>query len=322
MTRGILVAGAVSFYMSVGVREFPVRYAATSSPRWSCAGVSGAAGHIARTLKTLGDDVRLCTVVGRDLIGAGITTELGRAGLLGPGIVESAESSSGVTLVTPDGRRMGFPHLAPVDRVAYSPDLFEAQARGADLLVLTNAKFVRDLVRPAARLGVPIAVDVHLIHDLGDEYNRPWLEAARIVFCSHERLPCPPERWMAKMFRRYPRCQVVGVGLGERGAVLGMRDGLLVRAEAVTPREVVNTTGAGDALFATFLHVWLNTGDPVRALRAAVVHAGWKVGSRTPVTASLTCEELSRLAAARSPHVVTGRWDPRPPTVRRDVGTA
>ncbi|MEU4829931.1 carbohydrate kinase family protein [Streptosporangium sp. NPDC023615] len=313
MTRGILVAGAVSFYVSVGVREFPVRYASTSSPRWSCAAVSGAAGHIARTLKTLGDDVRLCTVVGRDLLGAGITAELGRADLLGPGIVESVESSSGVTLVAPDGRRMGFPHLAPVDRVAYPPGLFEAQARGADLLVMTNAKFVRDLVPPAARLGVPIAVDVHLIDDLDDEYDRPWLEAARIVFCSHERLPCPPEDWMAGMFRRYPRCQVVGVGLGGRGAALGTRDGLLVRVGAVTPREVVNTTGAGDALFATFLHVWRNTADPVRALRTAVVHAGWKIGSRTPVTASLTREELSRLEAAHPPRVVTGRWDLRPP---------
>lgn len=312
MSRKIVVAGAVSFYLSVGIEEFPVRYASTSSPRWLAGGVSGAAGHIARTLRTLGDNVHLCTVVGRDPIGVGIAAELDRAGLLGPGVIEGAESSAGLVLVTPDGRRLGFPYLAPVNQVAYPPEVLNARAKGADLLVLTNAKFVRDLVAPAARLGIPIAVDVHLIADLADEYNRPWLEAARIVFCSHERLPDPPEIWVAKMFGRYPACRVVGIGLGGQGAVLGTRDGLLIRVEAVTPREIVNTSGAGDALFATFLHVWRNTSDPVRALRAAVVHAGWKIGCRTPATASLTCAELSLLKTSHSPHTLVGRWDDRP----------
>ncbi|MEV8636040.1 carbohydrate kinase family protein [Streptosporangium sp. NPDC051023] len=309
MTRRTVVAGAVSFYMSVGVGEFPVRYASTSPPRWLATGVSGAAGHIARILKTLGDDVRLCTVVGRDLPGAGIVAELGREGLLGPGVVEGSESSAGVTLVGPDGRRMGFPHLTPVNEVAYPPDLLESSARGADLLVLTNAKFVRDLVGPAARLGIPIAVDVHLIADLDSAYNRPWLEAGQIVFCSHECLPDPPEVWVAKMFDRYPRCRLVGIGLGIRGALLGTREGTLIRVEAVTPRGVVNTTGAGDVLFATFLHFWRSTGDPVQALRTAVVYAGWKIGHPAPVTASLTRGELTLLSASHAPRTVVERWD-------------
>ncbi|MER7128163.1 carbohydrate kinase family protein [Streptosporangium saharense] len=309
MTRRIVVAGVVSLYMAVGVEEFPVKYSSTSSPRWIATGVSGAAGHIARVLKKLGDDVRLCTVVGRDLPGLGITAELRRQGLVGPGIVEGAESSMGATLVSPDGRRMGFPHLTPVNTVPYPVDLLEASARDADLLVLTNAKFVRDLVGPAARLGIPIAVDVHLISDLDGEYNRPWLEAATIVFCSDERLPDPPEVWVARLFDRYPRCRLAGVGLGGRGALLATREGTLVRVEAVAPRGVVNTTGAGDALFATFLHFWSETGDPVRSLRPAVVHAGWKLGDPAPVTASLTPEELSALDASHPPGTVVERWD-------------
>lgn len=311
MNQRIVVAGAVSLYMSVGIQEFPVRYTPTSSPRWLACGVSGAAGHIARILKTLGDDVRLCTVVGRDLAGAGIVAEFDREGLLGPGFVEGSESSSGVALVTPDGRRMGFPHLAPVNQVTYPWDLFDAEADEADLLILTNAKFVRDLVRPASQLGVPIAVDVHLIADLADPYNRPWLEAGQIIFCSHERLPDPPELWVAKVFDRYPRCRLVGIGCGGQGAILGTREGLLIRVDAVTPREVVNTSGAGDALFATFLHVWRRTSDPVRALQAAVVHAGWKIGHHTPVTASLTSGELAALKTFYPPPTVIGRWDAR-----------
>ena len=79
---------------------------------------------------------------------------------------------------------------------------------------------------------------------------------------------------MAQVFARYPGCEVVGVGRGADGALLGLRDGTLVRAGAVAPRGVVNTSGAGDALFASFLHGWLATGNPVDALRSAVLHAG------------------------------------------------
>ncbi|GII66711.1 hypothetical protein Skr01_67960 [Sphaerisporangium krabiense] len=309
MTGRIVVAGAVSLYMSAGIREFPVRYAPTWSPRWLVTGVSGAAGHIARAMKTLGDEVRLCGVVGRDLAGGAIAAELAREGLLGPGIVPGPESSTGLVLVAPDGRRMGFPHLAPVNPVVYPWDVLASQAEGADLLVLTNARFVRELVPRAGRLGVPIAVDVHLISDVADAYNRPWLENADVVFCSHECLPVPPARWVAEVFARYPRCRIVGVGLGARGALAGTRDGSLIRVEAVAPRGVVNTSGAGDALFSGFLHVWRATGDPVRALRAAVVHAGWKIGHQAPAAASLTCGELSRLGEAHAPPTTVGRWD-------------
>ncbi|MFC4529307.1 carbohydrate kinase family protein [Sphaerisporangium dianthi] len=298
MKPKIVVAGAVSFYLSVGVPEFPLRYASKCTPRWMAAGVSGAAGHIARVLSAFDDDVRLCTVVGRDAAGAQIRAELDREGLLGPGVVDGDGSSMGVALVAPDGSRLGLPHLEPVNATAYPFERVSAAAQGADLLVLTNAKFVRPLVAPAARLGVPIAVDVHLIGDVADEYNRPWLQAAEIVFCSHENLPCRPEPWMGRLFERYPRCRLACVGMGAAGALLGTRDGRLLRAEAMAPRGVVNTSGAGDALFAAFLHIWLRTGDAARALRGAVLYAGWKVGHRLPVAASLSEAELVELEAA------------------------
>ncbi|WP_214102714.1 carbohydrate kinase family protein [Acrocarpospora catenulata] len=287
-----MVAGATSFYLSVGVHEFPVHYRPTCTPRWLSGGVSGAAAHIASTLHTLGGSIRLCTVVGSDLVGAGIRAELDKNGLLGPGVITSENSSTGVVLVGPDGRRMGYPHLAPVNNVAYPFDVLASQSRGAELLVLTNAKFVRPLVAPAAELGVPIAVDAHLIGDTADPYNVPWLRAAHILFCSDERLPVAPRQWIAEIFDRYPRCAVVGVGMGARGAVVGLRNRRLVTVEAVTPRGVINTTGAGDALFATFLHFWVSTGDPVQALQAAVLNAGWKIGHRTPASVSLSLPEL------------------------------
>src|SRR6185369_5190643 len=43
---------------------------------------------------------------------------------------------------------------------------------------------------------------------------------------------------------------------------------------AVAPHGVVDTTGAGDALFAAFLHFVLTTGAPDKAAQRAIVVAG------------------------------------------------
>ncbi|MBT2228198.1 carbohydrate kinase family protein [Nonomuraea sp. NEAU-A123] len=309
MGSKIVVAGVSSLYMAMPVAEFPLPYTSLRFPGWMRAEVSGAACHIADTLRTLGDEARLCTFVGEDVAGEAINASLRTRGLFGPGVVTVPRSSLGVVLVTPDGRRSGHPYVAAVNTVEYPVEVFRRLIRGVDLAVLTNTAFVRPLLGHARASDVPIAVDVHLITDIDDAYNRPWLEVADIVFCSHERLAGPPEQWVAGVFERYPGCAIAAVGLGGRGCLMGLRDGTLIEAAGVAPRGVVSTSGAGDALFASFLHGWLATRNPITALKEAVLHAGWKVGDTFPSATSLTEAELSRL---RESHPITtslGRWD-------------
>lgn len=305
----IVVVGVTSLYMSMPVDEFPFGYQPSRSPHWLRAGVAGAGCHIAKILRTLGDDVSLCTIVGRDLPGALITTELRGAGLLGPGAVSAPASSLGIVLVAPDGRRMGHPYLATVNSVEYPAELFRQHARDADLAVITNARFARPLLRHARQLGVPIAVDVHLIADVGDSYHRPWLEVADVIFCSHEKLPCPPAEWVRRIFDQYPGCAIAGVGCGSAGCVLGLSDGRLVRVPAAAPRGVVSTAGAGDSLFASFLHGWLAAGNPLRAIERAALHAGWVIGDSFPCAAPLTAAQLDLLEAVCPVKATVTRWD-------------
>ncbi|WP_223167186.1 carbohydrate kinase family protein [Nonomuraea sp. SYSU D8015] len=295
--------------MAMPVAGFPLPYTPLQFPDWMRAEVSGAACHIADTLHALGDQARLCTFVGRDIAGEAITASLRSRGLLGPGVVSTPCSSLGVVLVAPNGRRSGHPYVAAVNAVEYPVEVFRRLVHGADLTVLTNTAFVRPLLRHAREQSVPIAVDVHLITDVDDAYNRPWLEVADIIFCSHERLTCPPRQWVAKIFARYPGCAIAAVGLGGRGCLMGLADGTLVEASAVAPRGVVSTAGAGDALFASFIHGWLATQNPVWALEDAVLHAGWKVGDSFPGAASLTEAELSRLRESHPVPTVLDRWD-------------
>jgi sugar/nucleoside kinase (ribokinase family) len=304
----IVVVGVASLYMAAGVGEFPLEYGQVSVPEWMRTGVAGSAAHVAKVLNALGDEVRLCTLAGTDPAGLAIRADLRASGLSLEGVVDAGATSLGVALVAPDGSRLGLPYTAVVNAVGYPVETFRRFAVGADLAVLTRARFARPLVRCAERLSLRIAADVHLISDVNDTHSRPWMEAADIAFCSHEQLPCPPEEWVARIFARYPGCEVVGIGGGADGATLGLRDGTLIRADAVAPRGVVNTSGAGDTLFASFLHGWLATGNPVAALRAAVLHAGWRIGDPMPGAGALAGMELARLSKTCQVRMRVGRW--------------
>lgn len=308
MTSKIVVVGVTSLYMSVPVDEFPIRYQPTRSPDWLRAGTAGAGCHIAKVMRALGNEVSLCTVIGRDLPGTLIRAELAAEGLLGPGAVEVHASSLGVVLVAPDGRRMGQPYLTMVNSAEYPVDVFRQILQGADIAILTNSRFARPLLPYARQQGVPIAVDVHLIADIDDNYNHPWLEAADVIFCSHERLPCSPTEWVRKIFERYPGCAIAGIGCADAGCVLGLRDGRLVRVPAAAPRGVVSTAGAGDTLFASFLHGWLATGNPIRAVERAVLHAGWVIGDSFPCAATLTGDQIDLLEAVCTVRAVISSW--------------
>ncbi len=309
MGSKIVVAGVTSLYMAMPVEEFPIPYASVRFPEWLHAEVSGAGCHIAHILRKLGDDVRLCTFIGNDIPGEAIRASLRTRGLLGPGVVMAEESSLGVVLVGPEGRRSGHPYVAGVNAVEYPVEEFRRAMGEADLAVLTNTGFVQPLIQSAVEAGTPIAVDVHLITDLNDGYSRPWLEVADIIFCSHERLPCRPRQWIAQIFEQYPGCTIAAVGLGGRGCLMGLDDGRLIEVSAVAPRGVVSTSGAGDALFASFLHGWLATGNAVSALENAVLYAGWKCGSPIPPSVSLSEAELAQLRRIHPATTTFSRWD-------------
>jgi acarbose 7IV-phosphotransferase len=304
----IVVVGAASLYIAAGVGEFPMEYSPGAKPDWMRAGVAGSGAHVAKVLSALGDEVRLCTLTGTDPAGQVVRADLRSSGLSCEGVVDAGATSLGVTLVDPGGSSLGLPYTTAVNGAGYPAQTFRRLAAGADLAVLTNVSFSRPLIRSAQQMSIRIAVDVHTISEVDDAHNRPWMEAAEIVFCSDESLPCFPEEWVARVFARYPVCEVVGIGRGADGAICGLRDGTLVRAEAAAPRGVVSTAGAGDALFASFLHSWLPTGDPESALLAAVLHAGWTIGDRQPGSVSLTNAELSRLSHAHQVTMTIGSW--------------
>ncbi|WP_051950909.1 carbohydrate kinase family protein [Actinacidiphila yeochonensis] len=294
--------------MTVPVESFPLPYDALRTASWMRCAVVGGACNVGSALLALGDEARLCTLIGEDIAGDTIRNSLRQHGLDGRGVVTSRESAMTVVLVEPEGR-VARNAWSAGGSTAYPMERFFEAAVDADLAIITSSPFGKPFLSAAREIpGLPVAIDLHLAANLDDERNRPWFESADVLFCSHERLTCTPTEWISRVLRTYPGCRVAAVGRGDQGCALGLPEGTLIEIEAVTPRPIRSTDGAGDALFAAFLHGWLTSGRAVESLESAVLFAGWKIGAESATAGFLTPSELSALQRVYPLRTRVGWW--------------
>lgn len=95
---------------------------------------------------------------------------------------------------------------------------------------------------------------------------------------SYERLDSDPEDFIRQIYARHSPAVVV-VGMGASGSLLGLPGAEPVHVPAARTRPVVNTVGAGDSLFSSFVDGWIRGIAPHEALRRAAVFASWKIGA-------------------------------------------
>lgn len=298
MTK-ILVSGLINIEVTVRVESFPIVYTPVRYPFFGVnTEVSGVGYNIARALTVLGDEVRLLSMIGRDPLGKLVRAALDRDGIAGKNVLDQVEETAqSVILYDGEGRRMINVDLKDVQETAYPQARYSQAAAGSDLLVLCNINFSRPFLEQARRSGKRVATDVHAITELEDPYNFDFMRVADILFMSREWLPVEPEAWAKRVWNRYDP-EVLVIGLGKEGALLAVKkDHTIERIPAVTTRAVVNTIGAGDALFASFLHCYARTGDAYAALRKAMVFTSYKIGAVSAADGFLNEPELDALYA-------------------------
>ncbi len=295
----VLICGHINLETTLRVDRFPLDYFPVCYPFFGVrSSVSGVGYNIAKALTTLGHQVRLFSLIGQDAAGQLVQHSLAVDGLNAGGVlVAMPETCQSVILYDANGRRQIHTDLKDVQSRPYPPDTFQQSLPWCDLAVLSNINYSRPFLALARQAGKRIATDVHAISDLDDEYNHDYMAAADILFMSHERLPDSPERWARKVQDRYGTAVLV-IGLGADGALLAVRqDDFMERFPAVYTRPVVNTIGAGDALFAAFIHSYLQTGSAYTAIQYAITFASYKIGVVGAAEGFLTAVELVELVS-------------------------
>lgn len=294
----ILVSGLVNTETSVRVRQFPISYYPIDYPFFGVTtAVSGVAYNIAGALTALGDRVTLAAMTGKDLPAEYIRQELRTLGI-GPERIKSSlrETPGSVVLYDGEGKRQIYCDLKDIQEASYG---FPADiCDGADIVVACNTNFNRELLALAKAAGKIIATDVHVLSDVWDSYNRDFMEQADVLFLSDEAIGGDYRPFLLELERAYGT-RIIVLGRGSKGAAMYLREEQrFVEMPAVRVGEVINTVGAGDALFSAFVHYYAKGLSPAEALSRAQVFASAKIGTSGASKGFITEEKVESLLSA------------------------
>ncbi len=280
MKSDILVSGLLNIETTVAVREFPINYYPIDYPFFGVnSNVSGVGCNIAKALKALGDKVEVISFLGNDDEAQRVLNDLERHNIKTDYIQMTLKNTpASVVLFDPQGKRQVYCDLKDIQEQSVSPEYVKKLLDKTDLAVLCNINFNRNLIKFIKESGIITATDVHVLSDLNDEYNYEFMSNADILFLSDEKLPCKADEFIKQIRDKYHN-RIIVIGMGAKGAMmLEEKSDDAVIVSAYNGTKVVNTVGAGDALFSSFIHFYSKGYSAIDSLKRAVVFAGIKIG--------------------------------------------
>lgn len=275
----ILVSGLINIETTLRVNGFPINYYPIDYPFFGIKSeVAGVAYNLSRAFQVLGDEIKLLSYIGNDEEGQHILRKLKEDNIDYQYILsELKETPTSIILYDRQGKRQIYCDLKDIQEKELLFLDMDKCIRESDIIVACNTNFNRTFIKKAKELGKTIATDVHVLNNTEDSYNNEFMQYADILFFSDEQLPCNPEIFLDKMKDTYSS-KIFVIGMGEKGAMLYERSkNQKYYLQAVRAEKVVNTVGAGDALFSSFLHYYGKGYEPVHALERAQIFAAKKI---------------------------------------------
>lgn len=276
----ILISGLINIETTLKIKGFPINYYPIDYPFFGIrSNVSGVAYNLAKSHQTLGDEVDLVSYIANDEEGKRILKKLDEVNIGSKYIIQELnETPASIILYDDSGKRQIYCDLKDIqDKNLKFPGMDDC-IKACDMVVACNINFNRSFLKRAKEFNKLVATDVHVLSNIEDEYNSDFMQYADILFLSDEQLPHSPSVFLEMLKEKYS-CKIFVVGMGKKGAMLYDRmKNKKYFLEAVNAQKVVNTVGAGDALFSSFLHYYGKGYEPVEALKRAQIYASIKIG--------------------------------------------
>lgn len=301
----IAVSGLINIETSVKVRGFPIAYYPIDYAFFGVKSVvSGVAYNITKSLAVLENEPNLISFLGNDPEGTRVLAELNSNGLSTEGIFPHlAETPTSVVLYEESGRRQIYCDLKNIQDQTLVLNDIRPMLENCEWVILCNVNFNRTLLREIKAAGKRIATDVHVLSAIDDAYNRDFMEHADTLFLSDEKINGEPETFLLQLKDRYP-ASIIVISRGEQGALLyDRRKDEMTRFSAAKVGPVVNTIGAGDALFSSFLNYTMRGYSPIEAMIRAETFAALKIrfsGASVGFPTASEVEAQSLLPRSRS----------------------
>jgi len=253
----VLVVGSVNTDVTLRVARFPAP-GETLLGTSAVVGLGGKGANQAVAAARAGASVRLLATVGDDPDGAVLRRALEQLGV-GTGLLGvSTTSPSGRAHITVDDAGQNAIIVVPGANADTTPERLAevaAAVRTADVVVVQGEVppgTVAALLELGRSAGVPVVLNLAPVVPL----PAAAVEAAAVLVVNEseaallagaeEPRGVDEARELARLLAR--RVPAVVLTVGAQGAVLAQRDGAELHVPAPRPEQVVDTTGAGDAL--------------------------------------------------------------------------
>ncbi len=298
----VLVIGSASVDVKVKVAENPLWAQSNPAPiRW---GWGGVARNLAENLARLGVDVHLITALGDDLSGRQLLAHLHSVGIETNAslLIEDGKTAAYVALYqSEDDLWIAFDDMACIERITAGHLYRHRRLFKETEMICLDANLtpdaLRTLFRLARRYDIPVCADP--TSSLLAPRLRPYLDQLALL---------TPNRREAEAILGYAlpddeealregARQLTRMGVGLAVITLGAR-GLIYATPSESghlptfTHEVVDLTGAGDALTAATAYGLLEELPPSEAVRLGLAAAAQTIQSRETVCPELSLESL------------------------------
>jgi ribokinase len=295
--KNILVAGLTNIETTVKVDKFPIEYSPVDYKFYGVnSSISGVGYNIVKALKTLGDSPLYFSIIGNDMYKEIILNELEKDKISSDYVLPLLKNTVQSGILYDENKRKIILDLKNIQEIKYPIDMLKNLIDKIDIGIICNINFSRDFLKVLKDNGKIIATDVHVLSDINDNYNNDYIKYADILFLSNEKFIGKENDMIMQLSKEYNH-EVIVVTMGEKGLLLYLKEKKEIKHfSAAKTRKVVNTIGAGDALFSCFIHYYHKTKDPYYSIQLAALFASYKIGESGGAKGFLTEEELEKLS--------------------------
>ena len=294
--NNILVSGHIGIEITAKITQFPIEYTPIEYEFYGVNTTVASVGYnIVKAIKTLGGDPIFFSVTGNDIYRNIILNEIENIGINTEYVLPIAEKTSQSVILYNGNKRKIICDLKNVQEIKYPIEKIDEIINTIDMAILCNINYSRELLKKVKSYGKTIATDVHVLDDINDAYSKDFIAYSDILFFSNEKILGGEKEFLKRIIETYNN-KIIVIGLGEKGVLMYVREENEIKQyPAVKTRDIVNTIGAGDALFSSFIYFYNKTKDPYYAIEKAIIFASYKIGENGAAQGFLSEEELLKI---------------------------
>lgn len=276
-----MVAGFVQFETIVKVDKLPLPYKQFESiPETINTDIGGAGFNQAMALRWLGNEVDFMSMVARNLSKRQIDAYLKRneVDLSTDYVLPMLDGMPTSVILYCNGEKQTFEDVKDIRHVEYDFELLESHIQDKDMVVMSNCNFCRPIIGLAQKYNKPIALNVRSMRADKIAPKEDFMKAADILYISDDDIECDPYDIVNDCRNKYDP-KILIMGLGNKGVILYTKeDNSVLEYKPVKTNEIVNTVGAGNALFSAFIHYYAKTKNAKESIKNALLFASYKIG--------------------------------------------